>query len=147
MSGQNNFLPAPGRFGVMPVLLTSGRINTGTLAAGTQQHDIGGYPAVPVQVDAACVAAGTWPTAATSCTIKLVKYDASASTAVDLTAAVDINDKTDGTSLQMPLLSTLTVPQLTMDPGDVLNLVLVTTGAVSQQPDDIVVTVELLVLR
>jgi hypothetical protein len=41
------------------------------------------------------------------------------------------------------LLTTLTDAQRLLDTGDTVKISLVTTGAVSVQPDDLVVTVEL----
>lgn len=143
----NYFKPRPGRFGVAPVLLSSGRINTGTLAAGTQEHDIGGYPGTPAIISAIAVSAGTWPTAATSCAVTIKKYDASAAAEVTLTSALDINDKTDFTGLQATLLNTLTDAQRTLDIGDTLQVEIVTVGSVTVQPDDVIVSVELLVQK
>lgn len=144
MSAYNFFKPRPGRFGIAPVLLTSGRINTGTLAAGTQAHDIGSYPSRTAIINAVSMSAGTWPTAATSCVMTIKKYDASASTVVTITSALDINDKTDSTAIAASLLSTLTPAQRLLDIGDTLQVEIVTVGAVSVQPDDLIVTVELL---
>jgi hypothetical protein len=142
----NIFLPRPGRFGVVPTLLTSGRINTGTLAAGTQTHSIGTAPARSL-VLRATVSAETFPTAATSCTIRLVKRDVSAAANVNLSDAIDINTKTAEQAIAIPLLATLTDADARLDAGDTLKLSLVTTGAVSVQPEDLVVVVELTPLR
>ncbi len=116
------FAPKPGRLGMLPVPLTSGRINTGTLAAGTQTHTMGAMPG--------------------KC---FIKYDSTANTAVTLTADLDINDKTDRESLALAITSTLTEAQRTLNPGDTLEFEIVTVGAVSVQPDDIVCVVELFV--
>lgn len=142
----NYFRPRPGRFGTQLVLLTSGRINTGTLAAGTQTHTIGGLPRKAI-ISGITVAAETYPTAATNCTVTLVKRDASAAGDVTLSSAVDINAQTAGTAINGALLTTLTDQQLLLDTSDTLKLSLVTTGSVTVQPDDLVVTVELLVLN
>lgn len=142
----NIFLPRPGRFGLVPTLLTSGRINTGTLAAGTQTHNIGTSPG-RAQVLRAVVSAETFPTAATNCTVRLVKRDVSAASNVNLSDAIDINAKTAETGISIPLLSTLSDADARLDAGDTLKLSLVTTGAVSVQPDDLVVVVELSPLR
>lgn len=141
----NFFKPKPGRFGVEPVLLTSGRINTGTLAAGTQTHTIGNHPAKSY-INRVTVSAGTFP-AATTNTIKLVRYDAAAATARDITATLDVNNKTARTSLAATIATTATDSIRTLRPGDTLEVVLVTTGTVTTQPDDLVVNVELLPLE
>ncbi len=146
MPGQNNFLPKPGRFGVMPALLTA-RLEPGTLAAGTVVHSLGSYPGVPAQISALAISAAEWPTAATSAVMTLQKYDASANAAVTLTAGIDINNLTDREAVAAALLSTLTVAQLTFDVGDTLEASVVITGAVSVQPRDLVVAAEFLVLR
>jgi hypothetical protein len=140
----NFFAPKPGRLGVLPVILASGRINTGTLAAGTATHTIGAHPA-KCYINRASVSAGTYPTAATSCVARLIKYDSTANAAVTLTGDLDINDKTDREALALALTSTLTDAERTLNPGDTLEFEMVTTGAVSVQPDDIVCVVELYV--
>lgn len=142
----NYFRPRPGRFGTQLVLLTSGRVNTGTLAAGTQTHTIGGLPRKAI-ISGITVSAETWPTAATSCTVTLVKRDASAAADVTLSSAVDVNDQTDGTAIIGALLTTLTDKERLLDTNDTLKVSLVTTGSVTVQPDDIVITVELMVLN
>ena len=140
----NFFAPKPGRLGTLPVPLTSGRINTGTLAAGTQTHTMGAMPG-KCYISRATVSAGTYPTAATSCVVRLIKYDSTANAAVTLTADLDINDKTDREALALAITSTLTEAQRTLLPGDTLEFEIVTVGAVSVQPDDIVCVVELFV--
>lgn len=140
----NFFAPKPGRLGTLPVPLTSGRINTGTLGAGTQTHTIGAMPG-KCYINRATVSAGTYPTAATSCVARLIKYDSTANAAVTLTADLDINDKTDREALALAITSTLTDAQRTLLPGDTLEFEIVTVGAVSVQPDDIVCVVELFV--
>ena len=140
------FAPKPGRFGIQPTLLNSGRINTGTLAAGTQNHNIGGYPG-KAYINKFAVAAEVFPTAATSCTMALIKYEDSAAVDVVLSSLLDINAKTAETSLAGAILSTLTEAERTLDVGDTVRIQIVTTGVVSVQPDDITVSVELLVLE
>lgn len=138
----NFFAPKPGRLGVLPVPFNSGRLNTGTLAAGTQNHNIGGIPA-QCYINRATLCAETFPTAATSCAVTLFKM--TGATAVALTSALDINTKTADTPLQFSFLTTLTDAQRTLTNADSLRVSIVTTGAVSVQPDDVTVAVELLV--
>lgn len=138
----NFFAPRPGRLGVLPVPYNSGRLNTGTLAAGTQNHNIGGIPA-QCYINRATFCADTYPTAATSCVATLFKM--TGATAVALTSGLDINTKTADTPLQFSFLTTLTDAQRTLTNADSLRVVIVTTGAVSVQPDDVTVSVELLV--
>jgi len=138
----NFFAPKPGRFGTIPVPLTSGRLNTGTLAAGTDNHNIGGFPA-KAYVNRATLCAGTYPTAATSCVVTL--FEMTGATAVALTAGLDINAKTANEPLQFVFLTTTTDAERTLTTASSLRVAMVTVGAVSVQPDDITVTVELLV--
>ena len=138
----NFFAPKPGRLGTLPVPLTSGRLNTGTLSAGTQTHNIGGFPA-KAYVNRATLCAETFPTAATSCVVTLFKM--TGSTAVALTDGLDINTKTADTPLQFVFLTTTTDAQRTLTTADSLRVSIVTVGSVTQQPEDITVVVELLV--
>ena len=135
------FKPKPGRFGVMPVAVTV-RPSFGTLAAGTVAHMIGGYHQ-RCTVGGISIAAGTFPTAATSIVATLQKKPSGS--AVALTSGIDINTKTAQTSVDGVILSSATDAQLTLNPGETLLLSVVTTGAVSVQPADLIVTVELLV--
>ena len=138
----NYFAPRPGRLGVLPVPFNSGRINTGTLAAGTQNHNRGGF-APRCYINRATLCADTFPTAATSCVVTLFKM--TGATALALTEGLDINTKTADTPLQFTFLSTLTDAERTLTNADSIRLAIVTVGAVSAQPDDITVCVELLV--
>ena len=138
----NFFAPKPGRLGTLPVPLNSGRLNTGTLAAGTQTHNIGGFPA-KAYVNRATLCAETFPTAATSCVVTLFKM--TGATAVALTAGLDINTKTADTPLQFVFLTTTTDAERTLTQADSIRVAIVTVGSVTVQPDDVTVTVELLV--
>ena len=137
----NFFKPKPGRFGVMPVSVVV-RPTFGTLAAGTVVHNIGSYPGT-CYINKVCVSGGTFPTAATSIAATLNKKPSG--TAVPLTSGIDINAQTAGTAVQGVFLTTLTDAQRTLNPGETLELSVVTTGSVTVQPTDVFVTVELLV--
>lgn len=139
----NFFAPLPGRLGVLPVPLSSGRLNTGTLAAGTQVHNIGAF-AAKSRINRATACAETYPTAGTSCVATLVKM--TGATALTLTSDLNINAATANVPLQFAFLSTLTEAERTLNPGDSIRVSIVTVGSVSAQPDDITVNVELLVL-
>jgi hypothetical protein len=138
----NFFAPKPGRLGTLPVPLNSGRLNTGTLAAGTDNHNIGGFPA-KAYVNRATLCAGTYPTAATSCVVTL--FEMTGATAVALTEGLNINTQTADTPLQFVFLTSTTDAQRTLTTADSLRVAMVTVGAVSAQPDDITVNIELLV--
>ena len=137
----NYFAPRPGRLGVLPVPFQSGRLNTGTLAAGTQEHNIGGFPATCF-INRATLCGATFPTA-TSCVATLFKM--TGATALALTSGLDINTKTADTPLQFTVLSTLTEAERTLNPGDSLRVSIVTVGSVTTQPEDVTVNVELLI--
>lgn len=137
----NFFKPKPGRFGVEVVTLTV-RPVFGTLAAGTVAHFLGGY-AKRAMVSNVTIAAGTFPTAATSIVATLQKKPSG--TAVNLTAGIDINAKTAATGVNAGMLGTASQAALTLNPGETLLLSVVTTGSVTVQPVDLLVTVELLV--
>lgn len=139
-----DFRPKPGRLGIIPMPFQSGRLNTGTLAAGTVNHNIGSFPAKGY-INRASLCADTYPTAATSCVVTLVKM--TGATALTLTSNLDINAKTADTPLQFSFLTTLTDAQRTLQPGDSIRVAMVTVGAVTVQPDDVTVAVELLPLE
>ena len=131
----------------MPVPLTSGRLNTGTLpTAGTQTHNIGTYPG-KCFINKAIICAETFPNVATSCRVEL--YKMTGATALALTAtgasALSINNATADTPIVIPILSTLTDAQRTLTAGDSLRVSIVTGGAPTSSGDDVVVTFELLV--
>ena len=138
----NFFAPKPGRLGTLPVPLTSGRLNTGTLAAGTSPHNIGGFPA-KAYVNRATLCAETFPTAATSCVVTL--FEMTGATAVALTDGLNINTQTADTPLQIVFLTSTTDAQRTLTTASSLRVSIVTVGSVTVQPDDVTVVVELLV--
>ena len=137
----NFFAPKPGRFGTLPVVFGN-RLNTGTLAAGTATHNLGGFPASGI-INRASFCAETFPTAATSCVATISKV--TGATVVVLTSSLDINTQTADTPLQFVFLTTTTEAQRTLTTADSLRVTIVTTGSVSTQPDDVRVNVELLV--
>ena len=137
----NNFAPKPGRFGTLPIAI-GGRLNTGTLGAGTATHNLGGFPANGI-INRASFCAETYPTAATSCVATISKV--TGATVVVLTGSLDINTQTADTPLQFVFLTTTTEAQRTLTTADSLRVTIVTTGSVSTQPDDVRVNVELLV--
>ena len=143
----NFFAPKPGRLGVHPVILPSGRINTGTLTGGTTQtHNIGSFSAKSY-INRALVCAEVFPTAATSCNVEV--YKMTGATALALTAtgasAPSINTITANTPVVIPFLATLTDAQRTLTAADSIRVSIVTVGTVTVQPDDLSVNVELLV--
>ena len=137
----NFFAPKPGRFGTLPIAI-GGRLNTGTLGAGTATHNLGGFPANGI-INRASFCAEVYPTAATSCVATISKV--TGATVVVLTDSLNVNTQTADTPLQFVFLTTTTEAQRTLTTADSLRVTIVTTGAVSTQPDDVTVNVELLV--
>ena len=127
----------------MPVAVTV-KPAFGTLAAGTVAHQIGAYPK-RCYISNITISAKVFPTAATSIEATLQKKPSGS--AVALTSAIDINAQTADTALVGAFLSSLTEAQRTLNAGETLLLSVVTTGAVSVQPTDVIVVVELLVLE
>lgn len=125
----------------MPVTLTV-RPTLGTLAAGTVVHILGAYPK-KAYIANITVAATVFPTAATSIAATLQKKPSG--TAVALTSGLDINAKTAATAVSGTFLTTITDANRVLNPGETLQLSVVTTGSVSVQATDLLVIVELLV--
>lgn len=138
----NFFRPKPGRFGVAPVVLTV-KPAFGTLAAGTVVHNLGSIPSRAF-ISKISISAGTFPNADS---VEATLRKKPASTAVALTSAIDIDNKTAGTAVAGSFLPAATDAQRTLNPGETLELSVVTAGTVTAQPADLVVSVELLVLE
>lgn len=143
MSVGNAFMPAPGRFGVIPNLVT-GRCVTTIANSTTTTYNFGGHPATCLATRA-MVSAGTVPTSGSALTGVLQKYDAANNTAVALSAAVNLLTLTAHEGTAVPLLSTLTDAQKTLLPGDTLRFVITAAGTVTLQPVDLMVNTEVLV--
>ena len=138
-----SFKPTAGRFGLNLVTLTV-RPAFGTLAAGTVVHLLGAYPK-RCYVSNVTISGAVFPTAATSIVATLRKKPSG--TVVPLTTGIDINAKTADTAVQGAFLSTLTDANRVLNPGETLNLSVVTTGSVTVQPTEVTVIVELAVLE
>lgn len=140
----NIFAPTPGRLGVLPNLLV-GRCDAAIGNNTTTTYSFGSHPA-KCYINRAVVSAGTVP-ASTSGTILGViqKYDASANSAVTLTADVDLEALTAKEGTAVALLSTLTDAERTLDTGDTLQFVVTTNNTVTTAAVDLMVNVELFV--
>lgn len=136
-------MPIPGRFGVLPNLVT-GRCTTTIANSTTTTYNFGGHPATCI-INRAMVSAGTLPASASALTGVLQKYDATANSAVALTAAVDLLTLTAHEGTAVSLLTTLTDAQKTLRPGDTLRFVITAAGTVTTQPVDLMVNTEVLV--
>lgn len=143
--GLNIFSPRPGRFGTHPNIVSNDINPTGgTLAAGTENHNVCASPAKSY-INRATLCAAVYPTASTSVVATLVKM--TGVTAVTLTSGLAVSAAAANVPLQFSFLTTTTEAERTLNPGDSLRVALVTTGTVSVQPDDLAIYVELLVLE
>jgi hypothetical protein len=140
----NFFTPKPGRYGVLPNLL-SGRCDAVIGNSTATTYTFGGHPARCV-INRAVVSAGVVPVS-TSGTILgvLQKYDASADAAVALTGNIDLEALVAFKGTAVNLIPTLTDAQRTLDTGDVLRFVVTTNNTVTTPATDLTVNVELLV--
>lgn len=139
------FQPKPGRYGVVPNLI-SGRC-TGTVGdSGDTTFNFGAHPA-KVFVNRVRVSAQTKPASSSAVSGVLYKYNATSNAAVALTGSVDLKGLTDLEGSAVALLSSLTDAQKTLNPGDTLEFTVTAAGTVSTQPVDLVVAVEVLVLE
>ena len=139
------FGPLAQRSGVMPVAV-GGRLD-GTIGDSTTTlFSLGSYPA-RAYISKFVVSQQVLATSGSALTFVVQKYDASATAAVVLTAPVNMLTAAQvlrkGGSI--PLLSTLTQAQKTLDAGDTLEVLVTAAGAVSGQPTNFVVVGELLV--
>lgn len=75
------------------------------------------------------------------------KYDASAASAVALTAAFDLEGLTASVTSQVPLLASLTDAQLILDEGDTLRVVVTTDNTMTTQPTDLILSAEVSILE
>ena len=143
MSVSNIFAPLPGRFGVLPNLLV-GRCVAAIGNSTTTTYNFGAHPASCL-INRAVVSAGTVPVSSGTILGVLQKYDASADAAVVLSGDVDLEALTAHEGTAIPLLTTLTDAQKTLDTGDTVRFVVTTTNTVSTAAVDLTVNVELLV--
>jgi len=140
----NIFSPKPGRFGVLPNLVT-GRCDAAIGNSTTTTYNFGGHPA-KCYINRAMVSAGTVPASSGGTILAtLEKYDAVANAAVTLTANIDLEALTASEGTAVALISTLTEAQRTLLPGDTLRFAVVTTSTVGTAAVDLMCNVELLV--
>lgn len=141
----NYFRPKPGRFGTMPVVV-SGYWDGNIGSSGDTVVTIGSYPQ-RARINGFSFAFPDLATSGSAVTIVLQKYDKSAAAAVVLTTAVSVLTPTAvaRTAQVASFLPTLTDAQLTLEPGDTLEVKFVAAGSVSGSPTYCTFDVELLV--
>lgn len=154
--GQNDFRPQPGRFGVMPQVLTTGPIGGTNFLGGanpltanaTNTFYAGAPPArsmfsrlamscvqVPADADGT-ILASAW------------KYDASADAAVQLTDTFNLESLVTREGSFLEPLSTATAAQLTFEEGDTLEIRVVSnSAAINTQPSQLVFNAEVVALQ
>jgi hypothetical protein len=153
----NIFAPKPGRFGVMPVQVRTGQIGGANFLGGaspltanaTTIFRLGGTAGRRCQVSRFGATAVTVPADADGTIVAtLRKYDASADSAVTLTANLDLETLVTREESSIPYLSTVSEADLTLDTGDALEIHVVSnSAAIDTQPAGLVFVAELLVLE
>lgn len=142
----NFFRPKPGRFGVASSVIV-GRCAAAIGDSTTTVYNFGAHPA-RCEIARAVVSAGTVPASAGGTIVGVLqKYDASANAAVTLSGNVDLEALVAHEGTAIPLLTTLTDAQKTLDTGDTLRFSVVTTSTVGTAAVDLVVNTEVLVLE
>lgn len=151
----NFFMPKPGRFGVLPILIKSGQIGganylggaTPVTASDTTIFRLGGAAGRKARFSRLGATVVTVPVSASG-TIKaaIYKYDASADAAVKLSADLDLEALTTREEGFAAALSTVSDADLMLDVGDALEVHVVSTAAIGTQPAGLVFTAEVLAL-
>ena len=155
MSAGNMFAPLPGRFGVLPAYLRSGQIGGANFLGGaspltantTTIFRLGGMAGRKCVVSRLGATTVTVPADADGTIVaKLVKYDASADTTVDVTDTLNLEALVTREESFINKLSTATDAQLLLDVGDALEVhVINNSAAIDTQPAGLVFVVEPLV--
>lgn len=138
------FRPNAGRLGIAPSFFPA--LLSGTIANTTTTTFNAGGPHRRAFVERLSVACKTLVASASAVTCIVYKYDASADTAVALTAAFDLKGLTADKSGQIALLTTLTDADKTFDEGDTVRVVVTAAGTISTQPADLRLVTEFAVL-
>lgn len=155
-AGQNNFLPGPGRFDVMPVTFTSGPIGGTNYLGGASPLTANqttifrlGPVTSPMQFEKFGASVTTVPADADGTIVAtLRKYDAVANAAVTLTGTLDLEALTTREGTVVGQLSTVTPTDLTFNVGDTIEVHVVSnSAAIDTQPVGLVFTAEMVVLR
>lgn len=109
-------------------------------ASTTQKHNFGaaGFAGI---VKAAYISTAVLPNIATSATVRLVAYDASANTEINLSDAFDVEDSTTTLVAREPGAMTLATTNVAIEANDSLELHLIAGGAVTTNATDLVVVI------
>jgi hypothetical protein len=151
----NFFKPKPGRFGVAPVLLSTGQIGGTNFLGGASPLTanasvtfcLGGTAGRRVQFSRFGASVVTVPVDADgTITAILQKYNALTDATVTLTPAIDLIALATREQASVGWLSSLTQAAATLTPSDTLEVVVSSdSAAIDTQPAGLVFTVELLV--
>jgi len=154
---ENNYpRQKPGSFGVQRAYIKSAPIGgtnliggaTAITASGTTIFRLGGTAGRKCMVSRFGATAVTAAISASGTVLaKLVKYDASADAAVDLTGNIDLEALVTREEATAEVLAAVTQAQATMDVGDALEVHVVSDAAIGTQPANLVFTAEVLVLE
>jgi hypothetical protein len=151
----NFFKPKPGRFGVAPVLLSTGQIGGTNFLGGASPltanastvFRLGGTAGRRVQFSRFGASVVTVPADADgTITAILQKYNAVTDATVTLTPTIDLIALVTREQASVGWLSSLTQAAATLTPDDTLEVVVSNdSAAIDTQPAGLVFTVELLV--
>ena len=134
------------RAGALPNLVV-GRCQATIDNSATTNYNFGSHPAT-CYINRAVVSALTVPVCGSGTILAtIIKYDASANAAVTLTGDIDLEALTAKEGTAVALLSSLTEAQRTLDTGDTLGLVVVSTNTVGTANVDLYCNIEVLVLN
>jgi hypothetical protein len=151
----NFFRPKAGRFGTQPVYLKTGQIG-GTnylgganpiTASGTTIFRLGGTAGRRAMVGRLGATAVTVPISASGTLLAaLYRYNAATNTAVKVSGDIDLEALVTREEAFAEALA-LSAGTLTLQPGDALEVHVVSTDAIGTQPAGLVFTAEALILE
>lgn len=145
MADYKFFRPKPGRFGVAPAWMNT---SFGAITASATTTKYMGATPRQSYIEQVAVSALTPPVSAGGTVlITFYKWDASASAAVTLTTAYNLESLTAKVGHVIPILSTLSVTQRTFDEGDTLYASVVSDASIGTAEVDVVLSADFAVLR
>lgn len=139
------FLRGPGRYG-QSIAFVRGALTGNIANSTTTTYNTGGIHRKS-EIERLAISARTVVASAGAVTCIVYKYDATANSAVALSAAFDLKSLTADETSQIPLLTTLTDSQLLLREGDTFRVVVTAASTISTQPADLILSVEVAVLE
>lgn len=143
---QTHFRPkVGGRYGINSILASA--VHAGDLTASSSDTIPIPSPNIRCAIMGLSMSAITVVIGAGTSTIIFYKYDKSATAAVALNTAADVEALVTKQGASIALLSTLTDAQRTLDDGDTLYAVVTTSSTISTQNVGLSLSVELAVIE